>query len=190
VLDDDRIVVSIGAVAREVGGDDGADVHPRFLDPCITWPEGDPRPIERALRLVLGDPRPMSEAELDRARAEVEACLARDWVLRSCGAGPPSPALRRAVRRQLDATLRSMKRHARARALAMASRLRALLDQPMPLGTERALFEHASRLGSAGPGGEEWILEALALLGGSSGSARAGAVQRGQPTAIIVMGPE
>ncbi|MEO8563281.1 MAG: DEAD/DEAH box helicase [bacterium] len=184
VLDDGRLVASPHRDSPRLDGvghgSDAAEVAPI----SFAWSDVDPSTIARALRLAEGEPRRLSARELSRARTELDACLTGDWVTRSCGETDPPPALRRAIRRRLDAAIHAVPRHRRSQAYALATRLRALLDAPMPLGAERALAEHAT----VPCNGEEWITSALALLERSPVRTSDGGQRRSHAIAVFVYG--
>ncbi|HEV7990909.1 MAG TPA: helicase-related protein [Gemmatimonadaceae bacterium] len=185
-LDDGRIVASLSPCDRESaarGGDEDVSAH-------VAWMDEDPSLVAHALRSADGDPALMTDHELAHLRAEVDHCLTRDWIARSCGGTVAAPTLRRTVRRRLDAAMRAVARHRRAHAFALAARLRDRLDSPMPLGTERALVKHAAARASASANdGEEWIVAALALVERSRAPSARQLARRSEATAIIVLGP-
>jgi hypothetical protein len=189
-LDDGRIVARIADLELDA-----------FAPGTVAWLADDPAAVMRALQLADGATRVVTDREIASVRAEIDACLSADWAARSCGGSLVPPALRRAIRRRLDAAVRAVPRHRRAHAFALAARLRDLLDSPMPLGAERALLAHAAgevtnragdkstaaTLRSPERDGERWIATALALLGGTS-THRSDA--RGSVIAVILLGAE
>ena len=201
VLDDGRIVTRVVHASARANGAAEGEPHPESPDAAIVL-EQDPAATIRALRLARASPRPVHDAELAAARAEIDACLMRDWSMRSCGVALPSRALHGTIRRRLDVALCDVPRHRRSHVFTLAARLRDLLDAPMSLGTERDLAAHAApsdagRRASADPSAdrestvhdaERWIDAALAIA--SSGS-RIGApsARASGATAVILLGP-
>ncbi|HEX7980170.1 MAG TPA: hypothetical protein VF461_16290, partial [Gemmatimonadaceae bacterium] len=173
VLDDGRLITSSG-------NDHGA----REPELGVT---DDVEALLQALHHADGAARPANDIESTTALRDLEQWLTHDWTRRSCAVALHVSPLRQRTLRRLESALRSVPRHRRPSALALAASIRTALERRLTLGVERALDDLPDDEDAA-----RWLEGAARLLSapGDNNSPRADAERPARARAIILLGAE
>ena len=173
VLDDGRLITSLGDDQRTTERDDSA------TDDVV--------PLLHARRHADGVARATNDVESIVARRHVEQWITHDGARRACAIAAHGSPLRQRMLRRMASALRSVPRHQRRAALSLAASLRSALERRLTLGVERALDELPDARD-----GSPWLARAAALLSAPSDSSAPAqdAARATRARAIILFGPE